>query len=271
MDNDIVINGVNATKEFYLFALHQGLKGLLAYPRAKERKTNNWHEEEGLEIDASSVEFEPLKATINFVVTSKKGSYDKAMNFLNELKKKPYNEFYFGPLERKFKLRVLEFNVVKSLHTMQFIDLIVMNDNAGETKPFTLPTFNSSPVDNYKIDDIPFRFFNCEILDDGLKDFSSRHFKQIEKINDLDKMKLCKTYARNFHIKVLMTATNIGEFWNGYDALLHQLKQKGIHKFYIPLHKREIDFIYKNMQVQEFLLRKRKVWMIAYLEMIPLR
>lgn len=73
MIDNCYIDGISICNRFGVWVTKGGYNGLLAFPAMKEPESNDWPEEDGIEVDLSDPKLEPKEATISFLSTRTTG------------------------------------------------------------------------------------------------------------------------------------------------------------------------------------------------------
>ncbi len=230
MTGKLLIDGRDAYTTFGVFVADGGYNGLVQYPSLKTPDSNNWPEQDGIEVDLSDPKLDSKTFSMKFAGTL----YFSVRNLIDYLSDEAYHEFDFR-----------EIGIVRTIR---------LTDNADRHTVDPLKTFTLNFADDYPFADCtyktPVRVTNCwqtgfEIDGKSLSDYGiwivngthddilkSPSVKQnllvnIPSINGAmydgeDVFFQAKDVKIKCHIKA-----DINTFWRNYNALLYDLIRPG--------------------------------------------
>ena len=76
MIDNCYIDGISICNRFGVWVTKGGYNGLLAFPAMKEPESNDWPEEDGIEVDLSDPKLEPKEAAVSFLSDTNDGATD---------------------------------------------------------------------------------------------------------------------------------------------------------------------------------------------------
>lgn len=264
MTGRLYINGNDAYTKWGVYVEKDGYNELIAMPPLKTPTSNDWHEQNGLEVDLKSPKLDTHNLSIKFIGTTD-GNKHKA--FISHLVTGgAYNSFNCKSIGRKYNLRYVSVgsmsyygNMVKM--SVKFADDYPLNNYSRYTSPSS-----SLTTDNrWKLDNIALTQYGCRILKGTLAELERPHdAKQnlLRNIKTTDGViydgNTVTMKSRDVKLQCLMTADTLTELWRNYDALLYDLKRGDWRTLYA--HGNEYKCYYKSCSVSKF-YPTDKIWL----------
>lgn len=247
---NFTIDGVNIGERFGIFISRGGYNKLLAFPSIKDPESNDWPEEDGIEVDLSDPKYGAVTAEITFVAGDR--------NFF-------VSDFiYFMSTPGRRVLRVISLDrewVVRLLTNPQLTDYIGVTSFSLEFSidDPVLPSLSAPegggiilPASVYELDGIPFDRFGI-VIEKGRDDIIK--MPAIKKTlsssyrtsNGLEyDAELVKFSSKEVTLKGCFIASDITRFWACYDAFFSALIQPGLRSLYVDYMGEEYPCYYKK-------------------------
>lgn len=295
------IDGFDAFEVFGLFILKNGYENLLSFPRFKKLESNDWFEEDGLEVDLSNPVFEPNEFSIEFGFVGSYARFIELRNFLNE---STYKVFSFTEIERNFILRVSNTNDLKFYQDLAFITLSLVDDfpiqrmnylnnslfpeiASGTIPSFqagydllesnwtgsTIPTGYSTSlnigVTGFEIDGVDLSEYGIIPLKGSIDDFRVFNAKKLNlsistdfKNGQLyDSYSLGKFQNKRAKINLLLRSDSFEELWKNFDCFMYNLTKANERELGISITKQTYKCFYESCNISGIYLDGRK-WLI---------
>lgn len=155
------IDSVNAFAKYGVFVSRYGYKQLVQMPNLKKVESNDWLEQDGIEVDLSAPQLDTRNIDINFFATNT----DISLEFIEMLSSKVYHTFYFPEIGRTYKLRLVsegsrKINLKMGSFTLKFAD-----DFPFWGYEHTSPLPIGLRPSKYKLDNIDFSDYGVLFLD----------------------------------------------------------------------------------------------------------
>src|SRR5690554_2345242 len=99
----LLINDIDAYWSYGVSIRKGGLNALINFPSIKPVEVNDWHEEDGEEVDLSEIKLESKAFDIHFILDRRRG---RLSDFLSMLSNEPYSTFRIAG--RSYKLRMVD-------------------------------------------------------------------------------------------------------------------------------------------------------------------
>ena len=236
MTDNIYIDDINLRGRFGCWVTKGGYNGLLAYPAMKEPETNDWPEEDGIEVDLSDPKLEPKEATISFLSDTNGGATDP-IAYLSE---PGYHTVRIPSLGREWQLRLSSHPANKVYPLATSFSLKFVEDNPVRPASEGLPSPGVWMSESrYKLDDVPLAGYGV-VVDESrnalLKaptvkmNLSREIMTEDGRIYDADHLVYQK---KEVTFKCHLKAARIADFWQCYDSFLSALIQPGERQLYV--------------------------------------
>lgn len=260
----LLINGIDAYLSYGVSIRKGGLNALINFPSIKPVEVNDWHEEDGEEVDLSEIKLESKAIDIHFILDRMRG---KLNDFLSMLSNEPYSTFSIAG--RSYKLRMVDnpdltlFNEF-GLFSISFVDDFPISEDYVYSAPSS--TISVSNQNVYKIDGRSLSEYGVVVLKGysevrRLPSVKLNQRTDVLVINGLiyDEEGEVKYNAKDVRLECLMRANSTSEFWRNYDALLYDLTQPEERILFVDATGVEYPCYYKSCSTMEF-FRDSGVW-----------
>ncbi len=236
MTGDLLIDDIDVYTSFGVFIVDGGYKDIVQFAELKETESNDWPEEDGIEVDLSAPVLKARDVKIDFACNDN----DYIGAFMALLQDGSAHEFQFVEIDKTYTLRLDSQSSKSSLRNLEkfslkFIEDMPFNDYEEYIEPVDIGT----PTQGYEIDSIDLSAYGLRVLQ-GTKDnvlksaevkenllIESDYSKGQEYDNEVLYFK-----EKDTEIKLLLHCS-LSNFWTNYEALLYNLTTAGEHSFYV--------------------------------------
>ena len=152
MIDNCYIDGISICNRFGVWVTKGGYNGLLAFPAMKEPESNDWPEEDGIEVDLSDPKLEPKEAAVSFLSDTNDGATD----LVAYLSGPGYHCVRIPSLGREWQLRLSVHPANKVYPLATAFSLKFVEDNPVRPASEGLPAPGLwMPESRYKLDGTP--------------------------------------------------------------------------------------------------------------------
>lgn len=271
MTGNLKIDGFDAYEMWGVAITRGSLESLIAYPPLKPVDSNDWQEEDGIEVDLTSPQLDTRKVSIRFAIC---GMFRDVADFINTLSDATYHTFEVCSIGRTYKLRMTDCpNLTESLH-LGFVAVEFADDFPLRDYTYIAPSSTIAPYSDYFIDDLPFTEYGVRVLKGSLsqvkkmpevKEALMRNLRHLPGVS-YDQRAPIKFKAKEVNLYLLFRAATLSELWRNYDALLYDLVRPGLRAMYVSALEKSFPCYYKDAQVTYF-APDGKIWMNVTLKL----
>lgn len=227
MRDRFYIDGKDIFSLYGVFVTEGGYNGVLSFPPLKTPElSNNWAEEDGIEVDLSEPKLDMKEVEIKFGAV---GDY-LIGEFLNMLSDGAYHTFDLREIGYTCKLRLLSEVNKQLLIQAEAFSLKFADDFPLEGYTYQAPVSNTVPIQGYELDGTDFSEYGIRVLEGSLaqvlkspavkKNMLRNIINQNGAIYDGKKV----VYEiKDVPVNCCLIANNITEFWRNYNAFLYDL------------------------------------------------
>lgn len=256
----LLIDNLDAFTAYGVIITEGSYKSLLAYPPLKIPESIDWQEDDGVEVDLSSVALNSSSASLNFCCIDNR-KHD-IVSLLDALSDGVYHNFDFVEISRSYRLRLIGSTAFKTQGCLDTFTLSFENDAPLAEYTYAPPIstcVNSS--DEFMLDSKPFSYWGVQVLsgtEDSImkpslvKENMKREFKAITGIV-YDGGGYVRYKSRDVKVNCLMMAYDYPSLWRNYDALLFDLSRNGEHEISVRDRGLFLRCYYKSSTVSNFL------------------
>lgn len=228
MKGDLFIDDIDAYERFGTTVMMGGWDQILSFPDMGKVETNNWPEENGLEVDLSH----PILTAKNVGIPFGLDKSKEKENLISHLMKPGYHVFRIPKLEREWSYRMKGFSNLKLYDGIMTFTL-----NFSEDHPIrpTLSTPQGSsitlPKSSYSLDGVPFGNFGVVVIAGRNELYSYPSLKKTltRVISIKDGMEYdtgnVKFDGKDISLKCMFCCKSVAEFWRAYDSFFYALIQ----------------------------------------------
>lgn len=260
----LYVDGFDVYEQFGLYVVAGGWNELVAMPPLKTVKTNDWQEEDGIEVDLSAPVLNTREVSIKFAVA---GLFSSFFDLLDVLSDGAYHTFVCTEIGRTYRLRLTQQPNLKGLKLLGHATLKFADDFPLNGYRYNAPQTTILQTEDYLFDDVPFSRYGVRIIKGTYDEITrSAAVKQnmLRNINSqsgaIYDPEQVTFKSKDVKLYCLMRAETLDELWNNYDALLYDLIRPGERLLGVDALKQEFPFYYKSCQVTEFCPTGR-IWM----------
>lgn len=228
MTGAFYIDGIDIYTRYGVVITDGGYNDLLCFPAMKEPDSNDWPEEDGIEVDLDAPMLEAKEVTVAFSC-----NHADIMNFIYMVSRPGYRTLRITELGKEWRLRLLTQTACKDYSRAVTFSLKFSDDFPGRSEKYT-PASGSGlvlPVSEYKLDGVPFSKYGIEVIggwDDLLKAPTvkknlTRSFSASDgQLYDADHLVF---NSKETVLKCCLSAVSVGKFWECYTAFFNDLIQ----------------------------------------------
>ena len=260
----LYVDGFDVYEQFGLYVVAGGWNELVAMPPLKTVKTNDWQEEDGIEVDLSAPVLNTREVSIKFAVA---GLFSSFFDLLDVLSDGAYHTFVCTEIGRTYRLRLTQQPNLKGLKLLGHATLKFADDFPLNGYRYNAPQTTILQTEDYLFDDVPFSRYGVRIIKGTYDEITrSAAVKQnmLRNINSqsgaIYDPEQVTFKSKDVKLYCLMRAETLDELWNNYDALLYDLIRPGERLLGVDALKQEFPFYYKSCQVTKFCPTGR-IWM----------
>lgn len=264
MINRLFIDGTDAFTAFGVFVTAGGYNGLVAYPPLKEVKSNDWPEEDGIEVDLSAPALNRREFAMTFALSGKDPSLGAFIKLLSD---SMYHTFEFREIGRTYRLRMVSHTSLRTALSLGLVTLQLADDFPLDGYKYSSPVSTVATCDDYELDGRPLTDYGVRVLEGTLDEVvKSPAVKQnlllgtVSHNGDTWDGEAVTFSTKDVKVDCLMRAATLNELWRNYNALLHNLVQPGERRLYIDAIGLEYPCYYKDSSVVEF-CASGKIWL----------
>lgn len=279
----IIVDGVDMFDRFGVFALEAGLNDLLAYPPLKTVEANDWHEQEGVDVDLSEPRLNGREVTIKIGATGTLGAPQtiaKIDDFLAFLRQRVYRVFRFAFLGgREYTLRLVGEPNLTIAQALGFVTLKFADDYPLSGYAYKSPHSSMQTATDYLMHGHPFTDYGARVTEGTLAEFARRADIKVGLTRNIatahgiigDDRGVVRQKSKEVKVRLHFRAETFAELWRNYDALLYDLTRPGARTIRVrDLGNRDYQAYYKSAQVTAFYPDDRP-WLDTTLTLVVLR
>ena len=262
----LYIDGVDVYTEYGVYVIEGGWMELVNLPPLKTVTSNDWQEEDGVEVDTESFVLNTREVTLKFAVS---GAYSRIAQFIEYLSDRTVHTFLCAEIGRTFRLRLVSTASLEYLPLLGFLSMKFADDYPLDGYTYAEPTGGGlAAIDAYRIDGVRFSDYGVRLLKGSLAEvLKTPNVKtallrnipsQAGAIYDTEGVVTYKT--KDVKLTCLLRADSLSEMWRNYYALLYNLVRPMQHVLYVDALGQSFDCYYKSCSVSDFVPTGR-VWL----------
>jgi len=261
----LYIDGKDAYTMYGVYVQMSGWNELISMPPLKAVPTNDWQEEDGVEVDLSEPVLDSREVSVRFAVRQAYSRYFALMKMLSDGAYHTFDCVYIG---RTFRLRLIgvgSFSTNGDLGevTLKFADDFPLDGYKYQPPVSTLPS-----DDRFALDGVPFSDYGVRILKGTLSeitktaDVKTNLYRNIKTQQGAIYDSKTVTYkSKDVRLSCLMTSETVEGLWHNYDALLYDLTRPDERELWVGGLEQDFACYYKSCQVSEFFPDRGKAWL----------
>ena len=279
----IIIDGIDSFERFGVFALESGINELISYPPIKTVASNDWHEQEGIDVDLSAPRLDGRTASVKIGVSGEIGSVlaiTRLEAFLAFLRQKVYRVFRFGFLGgREYTLRLVGEPNLTIVQALGFATIKVADDFPQKGYTYVAPHSAIPRYDDYLLNGRAFTDYGARVTAGTLADFARRADVKVGLTRNIatkngiigDAECVIRQKGKEVKMRLHFRAETFAELWRNYDALLYDLTRPGERTIRVrDLGNRDYQTYYKSAQVTAFYPDDRP-WLDTTISLVVVR
>ena len=254
MTGKLYIDGVDIYLLYGIFVTQNGYNELIAYPPLKTVESNDWQEDDGIEVDLSAPALDTRELTIRFAYH---GNIGKFNSFIELLSDGAYHDFNFADIGRIYRLRLVSQSNMSRTCDLHVLALRFADDFPLSGYSYVAPLSSLVPLKSYKIDEKNLSEYGVRILkgtDDEIAKSSEVKKNLLRNIKSENGVlydgENVTFQTKDVKLNCLMMAGNLVEFWRNYNALLYDLVRPKERVLYA--NGKEYSCYYKSCNVVDF-------------------
>lgn len=262
MKGRLYIDGKDAYTEYGIYVVDGGWNELIAYPPLKPVATNDWQEEDGIEVDLSSPVLDSREVSLKVAFS---GLYSRFDLFIELLSDRAYHTFECAYIRRNYRLRLVSLHNFEEAELLGMATLKLADDFPIHNYKYIAPMSNIATVNDYSFDGYPFTRYGVRILrgtrNEVMRtpDVKQNLLRNIETNAGVLYDDNSVTYrSKDVKLQCLLRADTLNELWRNYDALLYDLTRP--NERMLEVDGNEFPFYYRSCQVTEF-YPNGKIWL----------
>ncbi len=262
----LYIDGIDTYTHFGVYVIQGGWAELIALPPLKAVNSNDWQEEDGLEVDLSAPVLNSREVAMRFAVS---GVFNRYNDFIALLADGAVHTFLCAEIGRTFRLRLVSQPNLELARLLGFLTLKFADDYPLDGYTYAAPTGGGLPqLEDYLLDGVRFSDYGVRLLQGT--------FGEVMKMPDVKTALLRNIPSqagaiydtggevtfrpKDVKLSCLLRADSLAEFWNNYYALCHDLSQPNPRTLYIRELEQEFECYYKSCSVTDFEPAER-IWL----------
>lgn len=264
MTGRFFIDGKDAFAEYGVFVQENGYNELVAFPSLKSVKSNDWHEEDGIEADLSAPVLDTKEFSMKFVFT---GENYRLGGFIELLSDGAYHTFNFSGIGRTYRLRMVSHTNLDTALFLGFVTLRLADDFPLDGYSYTTPASTVPPYGDYELDGRRLTDYGIRVLEGTLSEIEKSPVVKQNLLRNIGTQggaiydgERVTFKTKEVKISCLMRAQTLAELWQNYDALLYDLVRPQERVLYADATGLEYPCHYKSCSVSEF-YASGKIWL----------
>lgn len=251
MNKKYYIDGIDLYARYGVVITDGGYNDLLAFPALKKPETNDWPEEDGVEVDLESPMLEAKEVVISFCACNPGIDVGE---FIACISQPGYHTLRIVELDKEWRLRLTTQTANKVYPNAGAFSMKFADDFPDRTAVYAPASGSGTrlPVSEYELDGIPFSRYGIEVVggwDDLLKSPAikqnlSRSISTLDgRIYDADQVVYS---SKEVMFKCCLNAANMSKFWECYIAFFNDLIQPDERQLYWDYTSEEYPCHYKK-------------------------
>lgn len=262
MTGKLYIDSIDSYTKYAVSIADDAFKSIIQYPALKEPDHNDWHEEDGIEVDLSDPKLDGRKISIPFNCEAQ----EKTGALLEALSNGSYHTFIFSDLSLTLSLRLVSQPDINTFKTLRSFSLEFSDDSFflnGYT--YVAPT-TVGVSDGYEFDGLNLSLYGIRVLEGTSDEIQKSPAVKTNKNINLKKShgliyesSEVKFQSKEVKLYFLMKTSSLSVFGVNYKAFLYDLIRAGERNLYTDETSEAFKCYYKSSSVSEFLIQNG-VW-----------
>lgn len=250
MRNNCYIDNISTWNRFGVWVTRGGYRDLLTFPALVDPDTNDWPEEDGVEVDLSEPRLQEKEVTISFLASNP--GIDAA-DFIAFVSTPGYHTLRIPSLGRDWTLRLAKHPANKAYPTAREFSLQFVVDRPARPSSASLPDPGMYVRDcGYELDGVSFAAYGVvvDVARDSLLKAPAAKQNLARKISTADGQVYDADHlvfaSKEVVFKCHFNAVSIDAFWSCYDAFFAALIRPDERQLYWDYASEEYPCYYKN-------------------------
>ena len=276
MTGEFYVNGKDIFNTYGVFVMQGGYNGLLSYPALKKVDTNDWPEEDGIEVDLTLPVLDGKDFVISFGFVGSEADFSAFCGLLE-------NSAYIDAviLGRGYRLRLLSYSDMTQVNgDLHSFSVRFSDDFPLYGYEYLSSVSNLGIGGQYKLDGVDFGNYGIRVVDDHIsEDLGRPGIKEALKRNIdttggriYDEGAQVKRKGRDMVLICYMKADSLPDLWRNYDAFLYDwvradisrtdITQRGLRVLTNSASDRQMQCYYRSSQVKDFVPADGEAWIL---------
>lgn len=265
MRDRLYVDGIDIYLEYGVYVPDNDWASLVAYPPIKTPDSNDWQEEDGIEVDLSAPVLDTREVRLSFLLNDIYGSFS---DFLSLISDGAFHTFEVVTIGRTFRLRLVSQGKIECSEIFRRETLVFADDYPLDGYTYVAPQSGQPSSDAYAVDDAPTTDYGMRVLAGTLAEVVKtpavktgllRNINtQAGAIYDSEAQVFFK--SKDVKLNCLFRADSLAELWRNYYAFLHDLIKPGERLLYVKDYEQEFPFYYRSCSVTDFFPEGR-IWL----------
>ncbi len=237
-----------------------GWNDLLALPPLKSVDSNDWQEEDGVEMDLSAPVLDTRSISLKLILRGDNRE-DNFYDLIDALSDGALHTFRAERIGRSFRLRLVSHSSFELAERFDTLTLKLADDYPLDGYTYAAPTGGGIATrDSFKVDSRPLTDYGVNVLEGTLAEVMRAPAVKTALLRNIptaagalyDTDGVVAYKSKDVKVKCLLRAGSLSEMWGNYYALCHDLSSKGEHSLYVKALGASFAFAYKSCSVEEF-------------------
>ena len=264
MRDRLYVDGIDIYLEYGVYVPDNDWASLVAYPPIKTPDSNDWQEEDGIEVDLSAPVLDTREVRLSFLLNDIYGSFS---DFLALVSDGAFHTFEVVTIGRTFKLRLVSQGKIECSEIFRRETLVFADDYPLDGYTYVAPQSGQPSSDAYAVDDIPTTDYGMRVLAGTLAEVVKTPAVKTGLLRNINTQagaiydSGAQVFFKSKDVKLncLFRAESLPELWRNYYAFLHDLIKPGERLLYVKDYEQELPFYYRSCSVKEFFPEGR-IW-----------
>lgn len=266
MTGRLYIDGNDAYTAYGVYVVEGGYNDLLKFHPLKNPTTNDWAEEDGVEVDLSAPVLNTKDVSLKLAVS---GLYSRLNSLVQRLSDKSYHTFNCVEIGRTFRLRLTQMSSLDTALTLGFVTLKFADDFPPEFNEWSeyRPLPWGAQSDDYTIDDRNFSEYGVRVLSGTLAEVLKQPQVKPNLLRNINTQqgvvydgKGVVYKSKDVKLTCLARAQNKEMLWHNLDCLLFAMTRPDERMLGVRAIEDEFPCHYKSCTVSEF-YADREPWL----------
>lgn len=232
MQDRLYIDDIDAFVAWGVYLQDGSGRQIVQMPPMKAVDTTEWAEYDGLEADLSNPVLDARQIRLDFHLTDITG----ADIFYDTLTASVYHDFRFPRINKTYRLRLSSCGGI-SLYIRHGILTLTFSEDMCVVPPAIPSAINIVPSDGYRLDNRDFARYGCRVIEGS--EAQVRRWADIrQRVKHNSRYSVGVTYDvngairlknRDLTINLHLHTSNVGIFWQHWNALFSSLTEAGEH------------------------------------------